>query len=119
MVVINWIIDKGYEVHEQRRSSSLNTQRIDHLYEDPHKKKSKTFYIMAFNWHTKSIKNNTRDQTRWTYNLGAQSHAAVSFESPEYTVNSDAIGTLRILEAIKNLVLKKQSLSPAQVSYMA
>ena len=90
----------------KRRSSSLNTQRIDHLYEDPHDNDPKLFLHYGDLTDSSNIfriiKKVRPDEI---YNLGAQSHVAVSFESPEYTANSDALGTLRILEAIKSLEL--------------
>ena len=102
------LLEKGYEVHGiKRRSSSFNTDRIDHLYEDPHKKNPR--FILHYGDLTDSsnliriIQQVSPDEF---YNLGAQSHVAVSFESPEYTANSDALGTLRILEAIRILKLK-------------
>ena len=101
------LLEKGYEVHGiKRRSSSFNTERIDHLYQDPHDKS------LNFKLHygdltdscnlIRIIQQISPDEI---YNLGAQSHVAVSFESPEYTANSDALGTLRILEAIRTLNL--------------
>ena len=100
-----FLINKGYIVHGiKRRSSSFNTTRIDHLYQDPHEKNPKL--ILHYGDLTDSssliriIKNIKPDEI---YNLGAQSHVKVSFESPEYTANSDAIGTLRILEALRIL----------------
>ena len=104
------LINKGYEVHGvKRRSSSINTQRIDHIYEDPHMKKRN--FILHYGDITDStavskiIKLVSPNEI---YNLAAQSHVAVSFEVPEYTANADALGALRILEAIKfhNLVKK-------------
>ena len=98
-----FLINKGYIVHGvKRRSSSFNTGRIDHIYQDPHIKKRK--FILHYGDVTDSlsvstiIKNIKPDEI---YNLAAQSHVAVSFEVPEYTANADAIGALRILEAIK------------------
>ena len=105
-----FLIKKGYEVHGiKRRSSSLNTSRIDHLYQDPHEKNRN--FILHYGDLTDStnliriIQSIKPDEI---YNLGAQSHVAVSFESPEYTANCDALGTLRILEAVRILGLKKQ-----------
>jgi len=97
------LIKKGYLVHGvKRRSSSLNTSRIDHIYQDPHEKKRKFFLhygditdAISVSSLIKKIKPNE------IYNLAAQSHVSVSFEVPEYTANADAIGALRILEAIK------------------
>ena len=102
-----FLLDKGYEVHGiKRRSSSFNTERIDHLYEDPHIENRK--FILHYGDLTDSsnlIRIIEEIQPDEIYNLGAQSHVAVSFESPEYTANCDAIGTLRILEAIRMLNL--------------
>ena len=102
-----YLLNKNYEVHGiKRRSSSFNTQRIDHLYQDPHVDNPNLF--LHYGDLTDSINlMNIIQKTKpdEIYNLGAQSHVAVSFESPEYTANSDAIGTLRILEAIKTLKL--------------
>ena len=102
-----FLLSKNYEVHGiKRRSSSLNTQRIDHLYQDPHVDNANLF--LHYGDLTDSInliniiEKVSPDEI---YNLGAQSHVAVSFETPEYTANSDALGTLRILEAIKTLKL--------------
>ena len=105
------LLDKGYEVHGiKRRSSSFNTQRIDHLYNDPHE--STQNLILHYGDLTDST-NITKIIQKVTpheiYNLGAQSHVAVSFESPEYTANSDALGTLRILEAVRFLNLEKKT----------
>ena len=99
------LLSKGYEVHGiKRRASSLNTQRIDHIYEDPHLESNKL--ILHYGDLTDSS-NLTRIllevQPDEVYNLGAQSHVAVSFDSPEYTADVDAIGTLRMLEAIRLL----------------
>jgi len=105
------LLKKGYEVHGlKRRSSSFNTGRIDHIYEDPHA--SSQNFILHYGDLTDStnliriIKEVMPDEI---YNLGAQSHVAVSFESPEYTANSDALGTLRILEAIRILGLSEKT----------
>ena len=97
-----FLLDKGYEVHGiKRRSSLFNTQRVDHIYEDPHVEHQRL--ILHYGDLTDSS-NLTRIvqqvQPDEIYNLGAQSHVAVSFESPEYTANVDAIGTLRLLEAV-------------------
>jgi len=97
------LLKKGYLVHGvKRRSSSLNTSRVDHIYQDPHEKKKKFFLhygdvtdAISVSSLIKKIKPNE------IYNLAAQSHVSVSFEVPEYTANADAIGALRILEAIK------------------
>ncbi|MDQ0390663.1 GDP-mannose 4,6-dehydratase [Labrys monachus] len=103
------LLGKGYEVHGiKRRSSSFNTARVDHLYEDPHADHPRFF--MHYGDLTDStnliriVQETTPDEI---YNLGAQSHVAVSFETPEYTANSDGMGTLRLLEAIRILKLDK------------
>ena len=105
------LLEKGYEVHGiKRRSSSFNTERIDHIYEDPHIENSQ--FMLHYGDLTDStnlIRIIQQVKPDEIYNLGAQSHVAVSFETPEYTANSDAIGTLRILEAIKILGLEKQT----------
>tara|TARA_Y100000589_G_scaffold273084_1_gene266414 strand:+ start:1767 stop:2897 length:1131 start_codon:yes stop_codon:yes gene_type:complete len=106
-----FLLEKEYIVHGlKRRSSSLNTQRIDHLYEDPHT--SNPSLILHYGDLTDStniIKIIQKIQPDEIYNLGAQSHVSVSFESPEYTANSDALGTLRILEAVRLLGLHKKT----------
>ena len=106
-----FLIEKGYEVHGiKRRSSSFNTARINHLYQDPHE--SSPDLILHYGDLTDStniiriIKDVKPDEI---YNLAAQSHVAVSFEEPEYTANCDALGTLRILEAIRLLNLTKKT----------
>ncbi|MBX3657244.1 MAG: GDP-mannose 4,6-dehydratase [Ramlibacter sp.] len=105
------LLEKGYEVHGiKRRSSSFNTQRIDHIYEDPHLTDRQ--FALHYGDLSDSL-NLTRIiqqvQPDEVYNLGAQSHVAVSFESPEYTADVDAIGTLRLLEAIRLLGLEKKT----------
>ena len=106
-----FLLNKNYEVHGiKRRSSSFNTQRIEHIYQDPHIENNK--FILHYGDLTDStnlIRIVQQVQPDEIYNLGAQSHVAVSFESPEYTANSDAIGTLRLLEAIKILNLTKKT----------
>ena len=106
-----FLLQKGYEVHGvKRRSSSFNTSRIDHIYNDPHIENSK--FILHYGDLTDStnlIRIIQQVKPQEIYNLGAQSHVAVSFETPEYTANSDALGTLRILEAIRILGLEKQT----------
>ena len=106
-----FLLEKKYEVHGiKRRSSSFNTSRIDHIYKDPHIENSN--FILHYGDLTDStnlIKIIQQVKPDEIYNLGAQSHVAVSFESPEYTANSDAIGTLRLLEAIKILGLEKKT----------
>ena len=105
------LLEKGYEVHGiKRRASLFNTQRIDHIYEDPHVENSR--FRLHYGDLTDSS-NLTRIlsevQPDEVYNLGAQSHVAVSFEAPEYTADVDAIGTLRLLEAIRFLGLEKKT----------
>ena len=105
------LLEKGYEVHGiKRRSSSLNTQRIDHIYQDPHEANPK---LRLHYGDLTDSSNLTRIisqvQPDEVYNLGAQSHVAVSFESPEYTADVDANGTLRLLEAIRFLGLEKKT----------
>jgi len=103
------LLKKGYEVHGvKRRSSSFNSQRIDHLYVDPHE--GETRFFMHYGDMTDStnlIRLVQQTQPDEIYNLAAQSHVKVSFETPEYTANADAIGTLRLLEAIRILGLEK------------
>jgi GDPmannose 4,6-dehydratase len=106
-----FLLEKGYEVHGiKRRASLFNTQRVDHIYEDPHIENSR--FRLHYGDLTDSS-NLTRIisevQPDEVYNLGAQSHVAVSFEAPEYTADVDAIGTLRLLEAIRFLGLEKKT----------
>ena len=106
-----FLLDKGYVVHGlKRRSSSFNTDRIDHLYQDPHvDDRNFVLHYGDLTDSTSLIRVIQAIQPDEIYNLAAQSHVAVSFESPEYTANADAIGTLRILEAIRILGLEKQT----------
>ena len=106
-----FLLDKGYEVHGiKRRASSLNTQRVDHLFEDPHVLNSRFKLHYGDLTDTSNLTRLIRDiEPDEIYNLGAQSHVAVSFEAPEYTADVDAIGTLRILEAIRFLGLEKKT----------
>ena len=118
-----FLLDKaGYEVHGiKRRSSSFNTSRIEHLYEDPHELDPKLIlHYGDLTDSTNLIRIIQQVKPDEIYNLGAQSHVAVSFETPEYTANSDALGTLRILEAIRilNLRRKQKSTKPVRVNYM-
>ena len=101
------LLEKGYQVHGiKRRASSFNTTRIDHLYQDPHESDPRlTLHYGDLTDSTNLIRIIQQVQPDEIYNLGAQSHVAVSFESPEYTANSDALGTLRILEAVRILGL--------------
>lgn len=106
-----FLLDKGYEVHGiKRRASLFNTQRVDHIYEDPHVEHQR--FVLHYGDLTDSS-NLTRIlqevQPDEVYNLGAQSHVAVSFEAPEYTADVDAIGTLRLLEAIRFLGLQNKT----------
>lgn len=106
-----FLLKKGYIVHGiKRRSSMFNTQRIDHLYEDPHVKNG--HMILHYGDMTDSLSLThivQKVQPDEIYNLAAQSHVAVSFEEPEYTANSDGLGTLRLLEAIRILGLEKKT----------
>jgi len=106
-----FLLEKGYIVHGvKRRASSFNTSRIDPLYVDPHVDGAKFFlHYGDLTDSTNLIRIVQETQPDEIYNLGAQSHVQVSFETPEYTANSDAIGTLRILEAIRILGLEKTS----------
>src|SRR6266571_4610131 len=99
------LLEKGYEVHGiKRRTSLFNTDRIDHLFQDPHEKKVDfLLYHGDMTDSTSLIRVIQQVQPDEIYNLAAQSHVAVSFEEPEYTANADALGTLRILEAIRIL----------------
>ena len=101
------LLEKGYAVHGiKRRASSFNTTRIDHLYQDPHER-GEQGQLPRFKLHYGDLSDGSnlqriieQVQPDEIYNLGAQSHVAVSFEAPEYTANVDALGTLRILEAV-------------------
>ncbi|MBO8204925.1 GDP-mannose 4,6-dehydratase [Prochlorococcus marinus] len=106
-----FLLEKGYEVHGiKRRSSNFNTQRIDHLYEDPHKKDlSLILHYGDLTDSSNIIRTIEKIKPHEIYNLGAQSHVAVSFESPEYTANCDALGALRILDAIRLLNLHNKT----------
>ena len=106
------LLQKGYEVHGlKRRASSFNTERVDHLYQDPHVQGGSSFRLHYGDLTdaTNLLRVIQQVQPDEIYNLGAQSHVAVSFETPEYTANADAIGTLRILEAIRILKLEKRT----------
>jgi GDPmannose 4,6-dehydratase len=103
------LLEKGYEVHGiKRRASSFNTQRVDHIYEDPHVENSR-FRLHYGDLTDSSNLTRVLAEVRpdEVYNLGAQSHVAVSFEAPEYTADVDAMGTLRLLEAIRFLGMEK------------
>ena len=105
------LLEKGYEVHGiKRRSSLFNTDRIDHLYQDPHEKN------VRFKLHYGDLSDSANIiriiqevQPDEIYNLGAMSHVKVSFDEPEYTANVDGLGTLRILEAVRLLGLSKKT----------
>jgi GDPmannose 4,6-dehydratase len=105
------LLAKGYEVHGvKRRSSSFNTQRVDHLYRDPHE--GDVLFQLHYGDMTDStnlIRLIQEIRPQEIYNLAAQSHVAVSFESPEYTANADGIGVLRILEAVRILKMEKET----------
>ncbi|MDP5191930.1 GDP-mannose 4,6-dehydratase [Rheinheimera baltica] len=106
-----FLLEKGYEVHGiKRRASSFNTQRVDHIYEDPHV--DNQHFILHYGDLSDTsnlVRIIQQVQPDEIYNLGAQSHVAVSFEAPEYTADVDAMGTLRILEAIRILGLEKKT----------
>lgn len=106
-----FLLNKGYTVHGiKRRSSSFNTARIDHLYKDPHERNVNFFmHYGDLTDSTNLIRIIQETQPDEIYNLAAQSHVQVSFETPEYTANSDGLGTLRLLEAIRILGLEKKT----------
>ena len=106
-----FLLEKGYEVHGiKRRSSLFNTQRIDHIYQDPHESHARLHLHYGDLTDSSNLTRILAEvQPDEVYNLGAQSHVAVSFESPEYTADVDAIGTLRLLEAIRFLGLEKKT----------
>ena len=105
------LLKKGYEVHGiKRRASSFNTDRIDHLYQDPHlSHRNFVLHYGDLTDATNLIRIVQQTQPDEIYNLGAMSHVAVSFESPEYTANADGTGTLRLLEAIRILGLQSKT----------
>jgi GDPmannose 4,6-dehydratase len=106
-----FLLEKGYEVHGiKRRASLFNTQRIDHIYEDPHAHDQQLVLHYGDLTDTSNLTRILQQvQPDEVYNLGAQSHVAVSFESPEYTADVDAMGTLRLLEAIRFLGLERKT----------
>lgn len=106
-----FLLEKGYEVHGiKRRASSFNTERIDHIYEDPHLENKRFRLHYGDLTDTSNLTRILQEvQPDEVYNLGAQSHVAVSFEAPEYTADVDAIGTLRLLEAIRFLGLENKT----------
>jgi GDPmannose 4,6-dehydratase len=109
--LVKLLLDKGYIVHGiKRRASSFNTQRIDHLYQDPHEDGVRFFLHHGDMTDSSSLMRIIQQtQPDEIYNLAAQSHVAVSFEEPEYTANSDALGALRLLEAIRILGMEKKT----------
>ncbi len=106
-----FLLAKGYEVHGiKRRASAFNTQRIDHIYQDPHETAPRMHLHYGDLTDTSNLTRILSEvQPHEVYNLGAQSHVAVSFEAPEYTADVDAVGTLRLLEAIRFLGLEKKT----------
>ena len=113
-----FLLEKGYEVHGiKRRASSFNTQRIDHIFQDPHGLNN-NLYLHYGDLTDSSNLTRILQEVRpdEVYNLGAQSHVAVSFDSPEYTADVDAMGTLRLLEAIRFLGLKDTKFYQASTS---
>lgn len=106
-----FLLEKGYEVHGiKRRASSFNTQRIDHIYQDPHSSNPRLNLHYGDLTDTSNLTRILREvEPDEVYNLGAQSHVAVSFEAPEYTADVDAIGTLRLLESIRFLGLETKT----------
>lgn len=113
-----FLLEKGYEVHGiKRRASSFNTQRVDHIFQDPHSENN-NFYLHYGDLSDSSNLTRILSEVRpdEVYNLAAQSHVAVSFESPEYTADVDAIGTLRLLDAIRFLELKNTKFYQASTS---
>ena len=117
------LLEKGYEVHGiKRRSSMFNTQSVDHIYEDPHVEHQRFKLHYGDLTDTSNIIRILNEvEPDEVYNLGAQSHVAVSFESPEYTVDVDGVGTLRLLEGIRILGLREKlnSIKPQLPSFMA
>ena len=110
--LVEFLLEKGYVVHGiKRRASSFNTQRVDHIYQDPHVDNNARFKLHYGDLSDTSnlVRILQETQPDEIYNLGAQSHVAVSFESPEYTADVDALGTLRLLEAIRILGLEKKT----------
>jgi GDPmannose 4,6-dehydratase len=106
-----FLLEKGYEVHGiKRRASSFNTERVDHIYQDVHEENPKFFLHYGDLTDTSNLTRILKEvEPDEVYNLGAQSHVAVSFEAPEYTADVDAMGTLRLLEAIRFLGLEKKT----------
>ncbi len=106
-----FLLDKGYTVHGlKRRSSLFNTDRVDHLYRDPHESDTRFFLHYGDMTDSTNLLRLVQEiQPDEIYNLAAQSHVQVSFETPEYTANADALGTLRLLETIRILGLEKKT----------
>src|SRR3977135_3569851 len=106
-----FLLNKGYRVHGiRRRSSSFNTGRVEHMYQDPHEKNVRFLtHYGDMTDATNLIRIVQETQPHEIYNLAAQSHVQVSFETPEYTANADALGTLRLLEAIRILKLERST----------
>jgi GDPmannose 4,6-dehydratase len=106
-----FLLSRGYEVHGiKRRASLFNTQRVDHIYQDPHEQNSRFFLHYGDLTDSSNLTRILQEvQPDEVYNLGAQSHVAVSFEAPEYTADVDAMGALRLLEAIRFLGLEKKT----------
>src|SRR5437660_1930232 len=107
-----FLLSKGYVVHGvKRRSSSFNTERVDHLYHDPREAPEQRFFLHYGDLTdaTNLIRLVQETQPTEVYNLAAQSHVQVSFETPEYTANADGLGTLRLLEAIR--ILKREGIT--------
>lgn len=109
--LVEFLLEKGYQVHGiKRRSSSFNTQRIDHIYQDPHADNPSFFLHYGDLGDASNLTRIVQQvQPDEIYNLGAQSHVAVSFETPEYTADVDGLGTLRLLEAIRFLGLERKT----------
>ena len=105
------LLSKGYRVHGiKRRSSLMNTNRIDHLYQDPHEKNIRfTLHYGDMTDSTNLIRVVQETQPDEIYNLAAMSHVKVSFDTPEYTANADGIGTLRLMEAVRILGMEKKT----------
>ena len=105
------LLEKGYEVHGiKRRSSLFNTERVDHIYEDPHVENARfKLHYGDLSDSSNLIRIMKEVEPDEVYNLGAQSHVAVSFEAPEYTADVDALGALRLLEAIRFLGLENKT----------
>jgi GDPmannose 4,6-dehydratase len=114
------LLDKGYEVFGIiRRASTFNTERVDHIYQDPHEKKPKLRLIYGDLTDSSSVHGILQDvRPDEIYNLGAQSHVRVSFDTPEYTAETGGLGTLRILEGMRKLNLKKTRFYQASSSEM-